>query len=511
MKQKPDILMIVLDTQRADRLAAYGFGREISPNLDALAAESVQFHRAIAPAQWTVPSHASLFTGCYPWAHGMSQMDSVLAPHLPTLAARLKAIGYHTVGFSNNPLVGVIPNGLERDFNVFHNYGGLLTMRPQSASHGSNHFSVRHSFGYLQPLLRRIQGYVARAPEPVRFLFSPPFFALWQRILRLRGAAKGDSARSLDDAAQLLIQRPGQVAERPIFGFINLMGVHTPYAPPQWAINRFVPQALCAQASGPALWRFNVILHQLLGPLSEPLTAEVAALCNGLYNAEVAAQDQLLGAFLQRLHRAGALDRLLLIVLADHGEQLGEQNLLGHGFAAYESLLHVPLLIRPPGAPLHHQPGVSDFVSTRRLFHTILTVAGAASPAEERLSLLQTEPAASEQGIVLAEARPPHTAIELIEARHPGLLAKARLDRVHHAIYQQEHKLIIMGEEQLLYAIPHDRHETTDLHKVKPMLVKSLLQSFHRELHSPVSSYVRTNVGASDLTLQQRLKSLGYG
>jgi uncharacterized sulfatase len=142
--ERPNILLIVLDTQRADRLSCYWSEEErarqvpTSPNLDRLAAESTLFERAIAPAQWTIPSHASLFTGEYPSTHQTVQADLELSPALPTLAELLKLGGYTTVGFCNNPLVGILKNGLRRGFDTFYNYGGALPTRPprrQSLAH----------------------------------------------------------------------------------------------------------------------------------------------------------------------------------------------------------------------------------------------------------------------------------------------------------------------------------------------------------------------------------------
>ncbi|MFS8813548.1 sulfatase-like hydrolase/transferase, partial [Synechococcus sp. R55.7] len=127
--ERPNILLIVLDTQRADRLSCYWSEAErarqlpTSPNLDRLAAESTLFERAIAPAQWTIPSHASLFTGEYPSTHQTVQADLELSPALPTLAELLQLSGYTTVGFCNNPLVGILKNGLRRGFETFYNYG----------------------------------------------------------------------------------------------------------------------------------------------------------------------------------------------------------------------------------------------------------------------------------------------------------------------------------------------------------------------------------------------------
>uniref|UniRef100_UPI002ACEE721 sulfatase-like hydrolase/transferase n=1 Tax=Chloroflexus sp. TaxID=1904827 RepID=UPI002ACEE721 len=108
VSRRPDIVLLVLDTQRSDRLSCFGYPRPTSPHLDAFATSATIFQRAFATAQWTIPSHASLLTGVYPIDHKTNQSWSVLPPDLPTLAERLRAGGYFTAAFCNNPLVGVV-------------------------------------------------------------------------------------------------------------------------------------------------------------------------------------------------------------------------------------------------------------------------------------------------------------------------------------------------------------------------------------------------------------------
>ena len=119
MTSRPDILLLVLDTQRVDRLSVYGYERETSPNLDALAADATRFRHAVTPAQWTIPTHTSLFTGYYPAVHRTQQSFSKAPASVPTLAELLQADGYYTAAFCNNPLVGVVDNGLRRGSIVF--------------------------------------------------------------------------------------------------------------------------------------------------------------------------------------------------------------------------------------------------------------------------------------------------------------------------------------------------------------------------------------------------------
>jgi arylsulfatase A-like enzyme len=93
---RPDIVLLVLDTQRADRLSCYGYDQPTTPHLDAFAADATRFSHAFSAAQWTVPSHTSLFTGLYPSVHGTQQSFSVVPESLPLLAERLGADGYYT-------------------------------------------------------------------------------------------------------------------------------------------------------------------------------------------------------------------------------------------------------------------------------------------------------------------------------------------------------------------------------------------------------------------------------
>lgn len=104
--ERPNVVLVVLDTTRADHFSAYGYPRATTPSFDAFAARSIQFDRAFATSSWTVPSHASLFTGLYPVTHGATQESQYLAADAETLAELLAADGYETAAFSNNAWVG---------------------------------------------------------------------------------------------------------------------------------------------------------------------------------------------------------------------------------------------------------------------------------------------------------------------------------------------------------------------------------------------------------------------
>ena len=198
-------MILVLVSQRADRLSCYGYPLPTSPHLDTLAADATLFKGAVSAAQWTVPSHASMFTGLYPSAHGVLQSYSVLPDDLTTLAERLDAGGYFTAGFCNNPLVGVINNGLRRGFQSFLNYSGLLTSRPNEAG------LRRGLMGRYRQLFKRVlagglnqvQDAFARSEILLDQSFSPQMVPNWLTSMTI----KGNTSKSLDDVAQLLIDR----------------------------------------------------------------------------------------------------------------------------------------------------------------------------------------------------------------------------------------------------------------------------------------------------------------
>lgn len=501
---RPDIVLLVLDTQRADRLSCYGYTRRTSPCLDQLAEQAVLFSGAITPAQWTVPAHTSLFTGLYPWQHGVQQLNSALAPRIETLAERLSAHGYFTAGFSNNPLLGILNNGLRRGFHYFQNYGGLLTVhRPTRKGHRT----TKGPFGHLLRLcLSGLQHAAIHAAPLSRLLHRQPFLPLWHTALSLRGNLKGESRRSLGDAVRLLSERRYLDRGQPLFCFINLMGTHVPFEPPDWSRERFGlrPPAFLPNA----LWLriINSRIYGRLGPGSA-LDSRFRRLVNDLYDAEVTAQDRELGRFLQMLEEAGRLKQTLLIIVSDHGEMLGERGLLGHAFAAYEPLLRVPLLVSDPAVGLSAGKTISDFVSTRRVFHTILAAAGAATGAEAALSVLQERGADKN---ALAEAVPMHAAIRHFDSCRRDLLRTQGYDRTQRAIYSDRHKLVLGdGRPDVLYAIGSDPNETKNLTQARPEIAEALKRVFWHEYGA--ETHNDADYAEPDAVLQHRLRALGYG
>jgi arylsulfatase A-like enzyme len=506
---RPDILFLVLDTQRRDRLSCYGYPQTISPHIDQFSETATRFHNAVAAAQWTVPSHASMFTGLYPSAHQVVQSYSVLPDHITTLAERLSAGGYYTAGFCNNPLVGVINNGLRRGFYSFLNYSGLLTSRPNQAGTASGWIGrYRQSFKrLLAGLLNQVQDSFARSDALLAFSFTPLMVPIWQTALSF----KGNTTKSLNDAADLLINRRGVNSDQPVFAFMNLMGTHMPYHPPRTYVEKFAPHVLHDQAARHYLQRFNGDVYGWLAPLAGELDEQQKATLDGMYNAEVAYQDAQVGSFLATLQQSGVLDHTLMIICSDHGEHLGEKQFIGHSISLYNELVQVPLIIRDPSGNFAAATVREDVVSTRRLFHSVLTAAGLASEIEETLTLAR-QPNSGLDSSVFAEAIPPQNVLSLLQKRQPELVRSRACDQPRRAVWIGNHKLIETGNQLELYDVCNDPDETLDLSDIFPEnveLLQDCLQGFADHIPLADCSPERAP-GFDHPDVQRRLRELGY-
>ncbi len=424
-EQKPDILLIILDTLRRDRLSIYGHQRDTSPGFDAFATQSTLFERAVAPSQWTIPAHASLFTGLYPSRHGVVEAYGQLSPQHPTLAEILQVGGYHTVAFCNNPLVGALNNGLQRGFDAFYNYASAVPNRPRDAEQTDLRRRFRRWF---RPYARRIGNQFAQRDTLFRVSLHPLLTPIWSKYINF----KGSTARSIDDLIAYWDSAHQGDSDPPLFTFVNLMGAHLPYHPPQDVLNRLAPELRGEAEAYHYMNRFNADGAAWASPPDEPLTDWQRTVINGFYEAEIAAQDAELNRLLLHLDQRGALDHTVVIIAADHGDGHGEHDLFGHGFNVYQELVHVPLIIHAPQFGYDAGQRVRQNISTRRLFHTILDVAGIAPPLDERdpnadvarLSLINPD---GEQGIAFSEAFPPHTFLQVLEHRRPRVVERLRL------------------------------------------------------------------------------------
>lgn len=513
-EKQPNVLLIVLDTLRRDRLSTYGHERETSPNLTAFADDATRFNRAVAPAQWTVPAHASMFTGLYAGAHGLTEASYTLSGAHPTLAEILHTDGYRTVGFCNNPLVGLLDTGLTRGFEHFYNYAGASPERPVDAQRGPVRRAISRNF---RRFAHRVQNEFAQSDWLFRVSLNPLLVPLWTRYVNY----KGHTENSLHDALSLMQSHHAGGNEQPLFTFVNLMGAHLPYRPPQDYVDRVSPSLRKDKTAYQFVRHFNATAARWAAPPDTPFADWEQRALLDFYDAEITYQDELLGRFLDGLKRNGILDDTLVIIAADHGESHGDHGFMGHSFVVYQELVHVPLVIRwPDRFPAGKQ--VQTNVSTRRIFHTVLDAANITPPIDEaspNADVKKLTLAASvngrpdpERGLAFSEAFPPQTFLNVMRHRSPQLIDTLRLRQIRRGVYMDDHKLATVGDDvEGLFHLPQDPYEVNSVANHHPDLTATLQDNLNEFTRQTVGQRVDMDVfGNVDAEVVEHLRALGY-
>ncbi|NLX96364.1 MAG: sulfatase [Rhodopirellula sp.] len=327
----PNILILVWDTVRSQDLSTYGYDRDTSPNLTALAKGGIVFERAIAPSSWTLPSHASLFTGR--WAHELSTISGApLDSENPTLPEVLSDNGYATAAFVANQYVCNRDSGLGRGFLRFDDFSALSTEFVLSCQVGRRLTT--------SPLLRR--------------------WTAWQDFWGRKSAERVNA-----DFLEWLDRRP----HRPFFAFLNFYDAHQPYFAPDLYYRQFGPPKPQEDRSVVAGIRHADVVELHANSPSQQSEQQQR------YDASIAYLDACLGRLIDALQTRGILENTLVILTSDHGEHFGEHGLQGHGNSLYRPLLHVPLVIRLPGdVPMGLR--LQEPVSLRDVPATVVDLAG---------------------------------------------------------------------------------------------------------------------------------------
>ncbi len=356
--RQPNVLLISLDTVRADHLPLYGYGRDTAPSLARLAAQgAIVYPRAIAASNHTLASHASILTGLTVTHHGArftappgkEAVATAVPDGIPMLATRLAARGYSTAAVVANRLFLHAGFGFARGFSVFD------CREPVSP------------FGPPKPYLLRG---VARA------LITAVAPSLRSDRLFLPADAVTDRALSLIATAQR--------ADWPWFVFLNYMDAHVPYQPPPPFDTKFGGRDPTFSWS-----RYPAILDAVMHHPGHRMEEQVRRHLQSQYDGAIAFEDAQLGRLFDGLRALRAFDDTLIVVTADHGEAFDEHGAVGHGSTVYDEVVHVPLVIKYVGSPARLDPGA--VVSAVDIVPTVLEAVGAPAAAGDGRSLLGGE------------------------------------------------------------------------------------------------------------------------
>lgn len=316
----PNILLIVLDCARAKSFAGDADGqRARTPVIDGLARRGTRFSRAVAPANWTIPSHMSLFTGTYPSAHGVRTFSKG-TPSSETLAASLRRRGYDTAMFTE--MVHLVAGyGLEDGYD--HRIARWYGMADEARTR-SNRIAARSRWLYSA----RMRGLLAR--------FPPAILPLNIYNHRQEVAFKQEVCGRLAEA-EFEHWLSARRSDRPFHAFFNLVDTHEPY--PEIPNGHRAGLLARWYARTPRYYLLAVPRLQRLVPWNELLA---------WYRGSIEAADAKVGRILGALARAGESDRTMVIVTSDHGQSFGEGGNVFHGCGATDSITRVPLVVAAP-------------------------------------------------------------------------------------------------------------------------------------------------------------------
>jgi arylsulfatase A-like enzyme len=312
----PNVLIVVLDTLRADHVSAYGYPRETSPNLDRLAREGVLFENAIAPSPWSLPSHVSLLTGKYQFEHGIVDVPvmSMFGRSEPamngskTLGQALQQHGYRTAAFSANRTYFSANLGFFKGFSHFEDYYDSVADCLVRTLYGREFARV----------------YLTRSDRsgPRRFIR----WLGWESLLdkddegAAPGGTQGVRKRAPEVNRQVLRWIDSTPHERPFLAMLNYFDVHHRYGGP---VGYHGPWSGANESGG------DDVINE--------------------YDNGIKYDDDALGELLQALDKRGLLKNTLVVITSDHGESLGEHHIAYHGEALYREQVWVPLVFWSPG------------------------------------------------------------------------------------------------------------------------------------------------------------------
>ncbi len=352
----PSLVFVVLDAARAQNFSCYGYPLKTTPFLSSLAEKAVFYENAISSSYWTMPSFASMFTGTYVSRHGLIIDGHTLRPDLTTLASFLAEHGYDTAGFCSNPYVSDY-TGLNRGFDYCLNN---IPLRFSGAAKFMRKLIPRSRPG---PTDQRTAGKVIGdaisnndiSQQKIKWLVSS-----------VRDGGASDTNRS---ALKWLKNR--RDAEKPFFLFIHYTETHAPYCPPWPYRNKFLND------QKPGIRSLREINQNRTYYNSGKLLMDERDFVGlrALYDGSLAYSDKCVKELYHDLERTGLLDNTIFVVTSDHGDNLGEHNLMSHVHCLYDTLIRIPLIIRWPSN--YTSCGLQDhIVQNIDLFPTMADILG---------------------------------------------------------------------------------------------------------------------------------------
>lgn len=457
MSERPNIVVVVLDSVRRDHLSHYGYHRSTTPNLDRVAADAVTFRNAYSASSWTIPSHASLFTGLYPTAHRADFDTRHLDSRHQTIAELAASAGYRTACFTANGFIS-------HHTNLDHGFQDSV--------------DIRRPGPFQKGMLGR---------------FSRGMYRRWHQS---RGKDRG-STRLTRLAERWLTEMD---RETPFLLFLNYMDCHLPYKLRTPDRYRFIEPEHRDRADAVPQDPFATMASGR--ELSETELEDL----QGLYDGALYHLDRQIGRLDEALRRLGLADDTILVVTSDHGESFGEHGLLDHQYGLYEHLIAVPLILRLPAGQFAGRE-ISSLVQLTDVMPSVAEWIGVPVPAAAAGT---THPLLDEgaRDWSVSEYLVPN--LRTLRRRIPDVDV-TRFDRAFRSIRDERHKLVLSREGSVqLFDLLEDPAEESDISSGAREVVDRLSRRLD-ELLGPWPD-IGDSSGTADVDpeLRERLEALGY-
>lgn len=450
---RPNVVLLTIDTLRADALGRRRGAAALTPYLDTLARDGLRFSQAVTCGSWTQAAFPPLLTSTYASMHGGCL--GPLSPDRPSPVEAFQQAGYHTAAFSTSPL-------LSRAYGYHRGFSEFTDLEP----------------GERDPWLRRVRG-------GQRLLRSDGFQRLMSRL-----AFDLQPARLYADAAEL-VERAGEwlaAAEKPFFLWLHAMDVHWPY---------HLSQDLRDPGAVAQAWRDLANLHASNWN-GRAVSVEEKAHYIELYERALAYVDEQVVRLISSLMQTGCFDNTVLVVVSDHGEEFLEHGRWGHWENnLYDEILRVPLFFYAPGRLPSGQ--VEAQVRTLDLMPTLLDLC--AVPAPEGMDGL------SLRSLWEREGRPPSAEVAIAEMWREGWHRVAVRTETHKYIWDSQ-----APENPELYDLqrdPAERENLADREVVLRQVMERQVQA-HLERLAGQSSVPALAEPALSQQVVDRLRGLGY-
>jgi len=488
MTQRPNVLFLVLDAVRRDHISCYGYERETTPNIDRLAADGVRYEHAIAPSVWTGAVHGAVFTGRYPSHTGIYGDSLTIPDDIETISDAFRGAGYRTFAASAGAHIRA-GRGYDRGIDEY-----VETRRIGLDSGSFKKALSDRSFA------KQVGFSLTRGPDD-KTLYK------YDRLKRfVEGAASDDD---------------------PFFGFINAKTAHSPYNPPRPYKGLFCegfdrPRYEFVERAAAALGRDTQTLDgydtKKLRDVSESGGDGVVAgavemderewdVLRAWYDGAVRYLDSRVGELVEFLRAQGVYEDTMIVVTADHGENFGDHGLTGHNVCLYDTLVRVPLIIKPAGESPSGRV-IDEQVSLIDLEPTFRDAAGAPLddyPHSE--SLLGFEDRRYHEH-TFSEFASYVGRVERFRREYPEFDA-SQFVRTLQSVRDDEYKLIVDDEgNRELYAWRDDPAETRDIAADRPAVADEL-EATLRESFDPLERPGEFEAPDDD-ALKQQLEDLGY-